>query len=226
VDESFSSWAGRDERVFVNLPLERRYLAELPPGARILDLGCGDGSHMGLLASGGTTFGVDVSLPLLKRARSAAPVAAGAGERLPFRDQSFDFVYVSHVLHHAEDHVAALREMYRVLRPGGVLFLTETCEDNPLMRLARTLRPEWESVPVRSRFRYATLLADVRKARFVVESTGQFNVLYWIWGFARRKFTPLERLLPQVVRVELSAVRRWRRWSAYAYVVGRRPPGG
>ena len=101
--------------------------------------------------------------------------------------------------------------------------LIETCDDSPLMRVARTLWPQWESVPVRSRFRFAELVADVRGAGFKVEVSQQFNVLYWIWGFARRKFPPLERLLGQVIRVELAAVRHLRRHSAYGYVVARKP---
>ena len=53
MDETYDAWAGRDERVFIHLPVERRILRDLPAGARILDLGCGDGSHIGLLATGG-----------------------------------------------------------------------------------------------------------------------------------------------------------------------------
>ncbi|HEV8420607.1 MAG TPA: hypothetical protein VGR13_04560 [Actinomycetota bacterium] len=66
-------------------------------------------------------------------------------------------------------------------------------------------------------------MADVRGAGFGVEVGEQFNVLYWIWGFARRKFRPLERLLGQVIRIELAAVRRWRRLGAYGFVIASKP---
>jgi SAM-dependent methyltransferase len=217
------SWAGRDERVFENLPVERELLHSLPPGATILDLGCGDGSHLSRLATGGRVVGMDLSVAGMAGAQGSALLVAAAGERLPFPDGSFDLVYVSHVLHHAADHRAVLREIRRVLAPGAALLLLETCEDNPLMRLARTIRPRWEAVPVRSRFRYAELLADVRRAGFEVRRTGQFNVLYWMWGFARRGVRPLERLLPQVIRLELVLVRRLRRFGAYGYVLARTP---
>ncbi len=222
MDDQHSWWAGRDERVFTYLPTERTLLASLPPAARILDLGCGNGSHMKLLASGGTVVGLDLSLHGLREAHSFAPVAVGAGERLPFVRGAFDLVYVSHVLHHARDPESVLEEVHRVLRPEGTLFLIETCEDNPLMRVARALRPQWEAVPVRSRFRYHELLDDVRRAGFSIDESEQFNVLYWIWGFARQKVRLLEVLLPWVVRFELAVVRRWRRYGAYGFVLGKR----
>jgi SAM-dependent methyltransferase len=217
--EDYSSWAGRDERVFEYLPLERELLQALGPGATILDLGCGDGSHMPILAGGGAVVGADAFVPGLSRASRHGIVVGAEGERLPFRSEAFDLVYISHVLHHATEPRAVLTEVGRVLKPGGGLLVIETCEDSPLMRLARTLRPEWESVPVRSRFRYARLVSDVRQCGFTVRATRQFNVLYWTWGFARRIIRPLERLVDVVIRVELRAVRRWRRYSAYGYVV-------
>src|SRR5206468_1199046 len=142
-------------------------------GATILDLGCGDGSHMRLLAAGGRVFGSDVSLAALRQARNSGPVLVADGQRLPFPDGAFDFVHVSHVLHHAHDFRAVLREANRVLNPEGRLVLVETCEDSPLMRLARAVRPAWESVPVRSRFRYRELLQAVQEAGFITESTEQ-----------------------------------------------------
>ena len=222
VDSAETSWAGRDERVFTYLPVERDLLEALPDGARILDLGCGEGSHLSRLATGGRVVGIDLSMELLAQAASIAPVVAGSGERLPFSDQAFDLVYVSHVLHHSADHRGVLSEVHRVLRPGGPLVLVETCEDSPLMRLARTLRPRWESVPVRSRFRYADLLEAVRGAGFRIDRSEQFNVLYWIWGFARRRLRFLERHVATVVRLELAAVRRFRPYSAYGFIIGRK----
>lgn len=223
MDAVDTSWAGRDERVFPYLPVERAVLSELAPGARILDLGCADGPHIPRLSTGGDVVGTDVSLDRLRRAHALAPVVAAVGERLPFAPGSFDLVYVSHVLHHAEDHRTVLAEISRVLKPGGTIFLIETCEDSPLMRLARRIRPEWDSDPVRSRFRFGELVADLRVSGFRVGAAERFNVLYWIWGFVRTKVKPLERALPHVVRLELAAVRRLRRYAAYGWVVATKP---
>jgi ubiquinone/menaquinone biosynthesis C-methylase UbiE len=170
-------------------------------------------------------FGSDVSLASLLVARDGGPVVVADGQRLPFPDGAFNLVHVSHVLHHARDFRAVLREAGRVLRPDGHLVLVETCEDNPLLRLARAVRPSWEAVPVRSRFRYRELLQAIQEAGFATDRTEQFNVLYWMWGFARRHVRLLERLLPVVIRLELRAARHLRRYSAYGYVIARRAEG-
>jgi hypothetical protein len=71
------------------------------------------------------------------------------------------------------------------------------------MRLARAVRPVWESMPVRSRFRYAELLDAVQGAGFATDRTEQYNVLYWVWGFARRHVRVLECLLLLVIRLRV-----------------------
>ncbi len=175
------------------------------------------------LSAGGRVVGVDRSTDRLAVARRIAPVAAAAGERLPFADGAFDFVYVSHVLHHARDHLAILSEIHRVLRPNGILFLVETVEDNPAMRLARAIRPRWEADPVVGRFRFAALTDHVRRAGFDVQETEQFNVLWWAWAYLQRSIRPLGRLAEAATRMELAAERWLRRFGAWGFLVGRKP---
>jgi SAM-dependent methyltransferase len=95
-------------------------------GDRVLDAGCGHG--LALLALGALA---DARLVGIDRDAARLRVAAGAGVAarlagadlacLPFADGSFDKVLCSEVLEHAADDRAALRELHRVLRPGGVL---------------------------------------------------------------------------------------------------------
>ncbi len=94
---------------------------------RILDVGCGTGANLQMLAQFGAAEGVDVSSDALDfcRARGLAEVKQGAAENLPFADASFDVVTGLDVVEHLDDDVAGLREMRRVLRPDGraVLFV-------------------------------------------------------------------------------------------------------
>jgi SAM-dependent methyltransferase len=101
----------------------------LPPGglARILDAGCGSGRNMVELARRGAVTGVELAPASLDaaRARHLGPVHPGSlAEPLPFDDASFDLAVALDVLEHVEDDRAALRELARVLVPGGRLLVT------------------------------------------------------------------------------------------------------
>jgi SAM-dependent methyltransferase len=219
-----AEWARLSARVYRFFGVLDQVVRRIPDGGRVLDLGCASGSNFGRLRSAGASVvGVDVSLARLRVARASCPVAQGIGERLPFRDRTFDLVYVSHVLHHAADHRRVLGECHRVLRGGGRLFLIETVDDHPLMRLARNIRPEWDSDEVRSRFRFADLAGDVRATGFRIEAARQFNVGYWIWETAQDRLAPLARLHWLAVAVE-ERLAPLRRWGAHAYFVASSPP--
>ncbi len=198
---------------------EQQVLEGLPEAARVLDLGCSKGANLPILEGMGRRIvGLDVSIFDLRSAHAICPVTAGAGEFLPFGADTFDLVYTSHVLHHAKAS-SVLLEIHRVLRPGGMLFLIESVEDSPVMRLARNIYPKWGSYPVRSRFRFEELVTDLEGSGFLILTKEQFNVLYWIWEVPQLLLRPMELLIPLVVRAELAAVRRWRRFSAHCFVV-------
>jgi len=96
-----------------------REIAKREP--RILDVGCGTGANLQMLAQFGAAEGVDVSSEALEfcRARGLAKVRQGAAETLPYEDASFDLVTGLDVVEHLDDDLSGLREMRRVLRPGG-----------------------------------------------------------------------------------------------------------
>lgn len=92
---------------------------------RALDVGCGEGRMCRMMQEYGTaTTGVDPTPPMIEQARRRDPKGdyrlAGA-ERLPLPDASFDLVIASLVLIDIPDFHAAIREMGRVLEPGGTL---------------------------------------------------------------------------------------------------------
>jgi ubiquinone/menaquinone biosynthesis C-methylase UbiE len=96
-------------------------------GARLLEIGCGMGTDLLQFARGGACCtGIDLTPRSIEitRHRFRLYDADGAfmisdGEHLPFRDESFDVVYSNGVLHHTPDTAGAIREVHRVLRPGG-----------------------------------------------------------------------------------------------------------
>lgn len=91
------------------------------PKAKILDVGCGTGANLEMLADFGEAEGVDVSTEALDfcQTRGLHNVRQGEAERLPYEDKSFDLVTGLDVVEHLDNDVAGLQEMRRVLRPGG-----------------------------------------------------------------------------------------------------------
>jgi SAM-dependent methyltransferase len=95
----------------------------LPAGVRprILDVGCGTGANLEMLARFGDAAGVDISEDALAfcRARGLTEVRRGAAESLPFDEGEFDLVTALDVVEHLDDDLAGLSEMRRVLRTNG-----------------------------------------------------------------------------------------------------------
>ncbi len=98
----------------------------IPPGARILDAGCGSGRVLDELARFGRVSGVDLSSDAVAAAsaRGHARVSRAPIEELPFPDSSFHLVTCLDVIEHIRDDRHALRELFRVTRPGGHLLVT------------------------------------------------------------------------------------------------------
>jgi len=99
---------------------------DLPQQARILDAGCGSGRNMVELASRGTVTGIELSQTsvALARERERGEVVAGSILQMPFAEDSFDLAMSLDVIEHLEDDLAALRELRRVVAPGGALLVT------------------------------------------------------------------------------------------------------
>jgi SAM-dependent methyltransferase len=87
---------------------------------KILDVGCGTGANLEMLAGFGQAEGVDVSDDALEFCiRKGLKAHKGLAEKLPFADESFDLVTALDVVEHLDDDVAGLKEMRRVLKKEG-----------------------------------------------------------------------------------------------------------
>lgn len=133
--QAYTGWRGTSLGT-VTEEIEQRLMLDMMgdlAGARFLDVGCGDGLLVcAAAANGAEATGVDPDPAMLAAARSRAANAGvratfleGRIERLPFPDASFDVVASVTVLCFVPDAAGAIREMARVLRPGGRLVLGE-----------------------------------------------------------------------------------------------------
>jgi SAM-dependent methyltransferase len=96
------------------------------PDLRILDVGCGTGATLTAEQDSGTGIGLDRSAAALQfcRQRGLRRLARARAESLPVTDGSVDVVLALDLLEHIEEDAAAMKELARVLRPGGILVTT------------------------------------------------------------------------------------------------------
>lgn len=134
-------------------------------GKRVIDVGCGDGHLTRLMAKNGAhVLGVECSPRQLAKAWQADKVAderivEGVGQALPAEDGSADMVVFFNSLHHIPvEHMAqALAEAYRVLIPGGMVYVSEPVAEG---KFFETCRPVDDETQVR-----AQALATLRQAQ-------------------------------------------------------------
>ena len=158
--------------------LERRFLAESRPwvcsraSGDVLEVAIGTGANLPFYPSGVRLTGLDANATMLDAARRKVRGAGldvtlveGDALALPFADASFDTVVCTFALCGVPDERAALREMVRVLRPGGDLLLADhVAATNPLvLALLRAV----EAVTARTHGEHFT-----RRPRLVVDALG------------------------------------------------------
>ncbi len=119
-----------------------------PPGAELLDVGCGNGRYFPYFESRqARVVGVDLFPGMLQAAarRGRASLVAATAGQLPFADRSFDVVCLNHMLGFAPDRAGALRDAHRVLRPGGTVAVTLNTREH-----SRALYAVWDEAVART----------------------------------------------------------------------------
>ena len=139
------------------------------PGQRVLDVACGTGALARTVAArvgaSGAVLGLDANPEMLAVARRLDPAIEwldGRAEALPLPDASVDAVVSQFGLMFFDDRVAALREMWRVLRPGGRLAVAvcDAVERSPGYGALATLLHELFGAPVADAFRAPFAIGD------------------------------------------------------------------
>ena len=153
---------------------------------RILDVGCGTGANLLMLSQFGDAEGVDVSEDALAfcRERGLENVKLGAAEQLPYEDGTFDLVTALDVVEHLDDDLAGLREMRRVLRPGGRVLLFV-----PTFMFLWGLQDDVSNH--RRRYRMPELQRVLEQAGFEIERTTYANITFFMPILAMRKLMRL-----------------------------------
>ena len=145
------------------------------PDPRILDVGCGTGANLKMLATCGRVEGVDISPQAVEfcRQRGLDSVKLGAIEHLPYESDSFELVTALDVIEHLDDDVAGLREMRRVLRRDGRLLLFV-----PAFMFLWGVQDDVSNH--RRRYTLPRLLSAVKEAGFSVESASYANISFFL----------------------------------------------
>ncbi len=183
--------------------VEARHLGKLELKRPILDLGCGFGEFAQAYADEPIDMGIDLSakdLYIASKTKKYKNLTLADARDLPFADNSYATVFSISTLEHIENSDKVLKEAYRVLKPGGILFLTlETDEVDeatfyrPLLKkLGMPSVANFATKRYNSLFHRQTLLPKsvwgkkIEKAGFVVEKqqdiiSKKVNKLFDIW---------------------------------------------
>ncbi len=211
-------------------------LPKLRAGMHLLDCGCGPGSITIDLAAAvdpGEVIGIDADETPLVLARALAQEMGRSNVRfikesiysLPFPDNTFDVVYSCQVFPHLHDPTAALREIYRVLKPGGIVAITSGANQDTFFwpndsRLVRMMEIYREQVAKNGGQPYVGYEQHALAAAVgfqEIELSGWVNFIHGSDDAATRWIAALEELRKTSRELEEQAPAveaAWRRWGS------------
>lgn len=158
---------------------------------QMVDVGCGAGTQaLQWAAAGHRASGVDVSAPLIELAaqralelRLAAEFRVGSAEALPFADRSLDVVLLSELLEHVPKWEPCVDEAVRVLRPGGVLYISTTNRLCPVQQEFALPGYSWYPASIKRR---CERLAVTTHGHWVQHAT--FPARHWFSFYQLRQY--------------------------------------
>jgi ubiquinone/menaquinone biosynthesis C-methylase UbiE len=154
--------------------------ASIRQSSLVLDVGIGSGSNLRMLGQMGFRHvtGLDTNPDVIRicQDKGFASVQQGSISNLPFSSESFDFVLATDGIEHAQDDMAALKEIYRILRPGGCVLITVPAFQS-LWGLQDDVALHYR------RYRLHTLVERVIGAKLTIVRSYYFNYLLFapIW---------------------------------------------
>lgn len=211
--EQASPWRHhlRKRRLYVQDVLKRELTKQgLTRAPTLLDLGCGDGNNLVWLRHyADRLYGSDYNFTRLSRATVRAPGAAlflADVLRYPTRDDAFDVIFFNHVIEHIPNDAAALAEVRRILKPGGLLVLGAPNEGAWWWQWAYRRNPRSLETTDHVHFYTAAVLRTrLEKAGFVVHAIKHmgWGPPDWAWDMRLRQTKFLDDLFDWTGRLLL-----------------------
>lgn len=186
----------------------RETLKRLPrsQGLSILDLGCGTGALLAALAAENRNYrlcGIDTTEAMLQIARNRLPDSVelhhAAAEAPPFPDRSFDVIVSTSVWHYLDRPEEALARARRILRPGGLVTITDWCADFATMRVMDAWLRVTHSAHHRT-YSSRALAAQLTVSNYTLLELDTYRISPW-WAL----MTATARLEPEKIPIERPA---------------------
>lgn len=147
--EEFSKWADNYDNPLTSITFRQTNakivrLLEPKQNSSLLDVGCGSGILIKYLLDanrGMKLFGLDITPKMVEVAKRkfannpSVEITLGSAVKMPYKDNSFDYVTCASSFHHHPDPLKSAKEMVRVLKPGGKLLILDMCIEGLLRKI-------------------------------------------------------------------------------------------